>query len=405
MRAHRVGLAASGAALVYLGAQASAFGARAEGAPRAAFRSTSAIRFGVIADVQYADADDGTNFARTVKRHYRGALVQLTRAVAYWNDEPEPLAFVANLGDVIDGLCAKLGQSERALDDVLSRFRRVVTAEGGGVVHLKGNHELYNFPDVEELGKRLDGLAGSPEYCSFGLSPAGAVGAARSGSVRVIALDPYQVAMMSPSEQVRSEARRMLAQHNPHNVEGEGNWAVGLASDKRHFVPYNGALGTPQLQWLAAELRDAAALGQRVVVLAHTPLHPHACGGSTMPWDYEDALRVLRDEGGGGVVVAVFAGHDHTGGYAQDAGGFHHVTFQSPLNLGESGDCYGIVELDCERRFLAFHGPRLRDLLPARLAQGGALDNSPCRLTIDPLVSRAQPLPSVADNESQTVRV
>ncbi|KAJ1618103.1 hypothetical protein T492DRAFT_917127 [Pavlovales sp. CCMP2436] len=119
----QIGLAAcSSAALVYMGTQASLLGAHAEGSigSRARFSTSSgavrAIRFGVIADVQHADAPDGGNYARTVVRHYRGALAQLGRAVHFWNEEqPAPLDFVANLGDVIDGMCAKLGQSEAAL--------------------------------------------------------------------------------------------------------------------------------------------------------------------------------------------------------------------------------------------------------------------------------------------------
>lgn len=40
--------------------------------------------FGAIADVQYADCDDGWNFAKTRIRRYRGGLVQLARAVDVW---------------------------------------------------------------------------------------------------------------------------------------------------------------------------------------------------------------------------------------------------------------------------------------------------------------------------------
>lgn len=379
-RLRGLGFAASGCALVYLGAQASALGVRADSASRATGIITSggAIRFGVIADVQYADADDGTNFAKTVVRRYRGALVQLTRAVAHWNAQSEPLAFVANLGDVIDGLCAKLGQSERAMDDVMSRFEQVRTAPGGGVVHLKGNHELYNFPSKDDLARRANGLAGSPEYCSFTLP-------SHAAAVRVIVLDAYKIAMMSPGAEVRAQARAILGLHNPNDVEGEGNWAVGLAKDKRHFVPYNGALGREQLGWLGAELRQAAALGERVLVLCHTPLHPLACGGSTMPWDYEAVLQLLHAEGKG-AVVAVLAGHDHNGGYHRDsATGIHHLTFQSPLNKGAAGDSYGIIELDCDRLSLTVSGPSLADLLPPSLMEAhGPGQGAPLRLALRP---------------------
>lgn len=40
--------------------------------------------FGAIADVQYADCEDGWNFHQTYKRYYRGGLQQLKRAVDVW---------------------------------------------------------------------------------------------------------------------------------------------------------------------------------------------------------------------------------------------------------------------------------------------------------------------------------
>lgn len=40
--------------------------------------------FGVIADVQYADCEDGWNWNCTVPRYFRGALGQLRKAVDFW---------------------------------------------------------------------------------------------------------------------------------------------------------------------------------------------------------------------------------------------------------------------------------------------------------------------------------
>ena len=65
--------------------------------------------FGVIADVQWADVPDGFNYDRTIRRCYRGALDQLKDAVHWWG--AQQLHFIANLGDLIDGKNAQLGQS------------------------------------------------------------------------------------------------------------------------------------------------------------------------------------------------------------------------------------------------------------------------------------------------------
>eukprot|EP00966_Prymnesium_polylepis_P276803 6395248-Prymnesium_polylepis.1 len=42
--------------------------------------------FGIIADIQYCDCDDATNFAGTETRAYRDSLRQTRLAVDSWND-------------------------------------------------------------------------------------------------------------------------------------------------------------------------------------------------------------------------------------------------------------------------------------------------------------------------------
>lgn len=50
--------------------------------------------FGAIADVQYADLDDGWNYNKTYRRYYRAALLKLKRAVDVWiRDETHRLGF------------------------------------------------------------------------------------------------------------------------------------------------------------------------------------------------------------------------------------------------------------------------------------------------------------------------
>jgi hypothetical protein len=60
--------------------------------------------FGVIADVQWADSEDGFSYDRSVARRYRGAFRTLVRAVDWWRELPTPPSFIAQLGDIIDGI-------------------------------------------------------------------------------------------------------------------------------------------------------------------------------------------------------------------------------------------------------------------------------------------------------------
>lgn len=106
----------------------------------------------------------------------------------------------------------------------------------------------------------------------------------------------------------------------------------GLDRDdvRRRFVPYNGAVGEGQLAWLRAELEEASACGDRVVIASHVPLVAEAASPETVVWNAEEVLSVLHDAGKG-VVALVLSGHDHDGGFAVDAQGLPHLTLPSPM--------------------------------------------------------------------------
>lgn len=311
--------------------------------------------FGVVADVQWADAPDGYNYAKTVKRCYRGALTALENAVDWWANLPEPPMFIAQLGDLIDGMNGpdQLDRTESALEVALGHLDRLPCPS----VHLVGNHELYNF-DRAALSKAPWLRHGDREY--YGFSPA-------AGGWCVLVLDSYQISLIGHAEDDprRLKAVDLITRENP-NVHPDGrdggDWFDGMEGYRRRFVPYNGGFGADQLAWLRSELRSASRLGTRVIVLSHVPIHPEACSGGNMAWDYEEALDVLRSEEAGGTVAAVLCGHDHKGNYIRDEFGVHHCTFRSPLNKGEAGSAFGMVHVksDC----LEIRGPVMDDLLP-----------------------------------------
>lgn len=328
---------------------------------RALGRGGPVFTFGVIADVQLADIPDGSNFAKTSRRCYRGALVALSNAVDWWSALHSPPAFVAQLGDLIDGQNAKLGTSEAALSAALAHLDRAPCR----VVNLVGNHELYNF-NRAELARRLH-TAPAPAHKEFyGFAPA--------AGWRVLVLDAYQESIIGLEEgdPRRAAALRTLAKHNPNDLVHGDDWFRGVHGEARRFVPYNGGLGQEQLRWLRTELAAAAKADERVVVLSHVVLHPAACDGTTMAWDYHKALEAIRSSGR---VVAVLCGHDHKGRYHLDESGVHHLTFCSPLNRGADGSCHGLVRIHNDR--LELQGPRLDDLLPEGTA--AALGAKPCK--------------------------
>ena len=313
--------------------------------------------FGLIADVQWADDEDGYNYDRTVARRYRGAFRNLVRAVDWWLELAEPPNFIAQLGDLIDGINVKLEQSESSLAAALAELRRAPCP----AVNIVGNHELYNF-DRASLAEASWLRHGDKEFYSF--QPA--------AGWRMVVLDPYQMSLIghSPEDPRRLESVELIKRRNP-GVDPSGvggDWFKHVSGHDKRFVPYNGGLGREQLAWLRAELADASAAGERVVILCHVILHPKGCGGSTMVWDYPEALDAIRQTD---CVAAVLCGHDHFGQYHMDRQGVHHCTFCSPLNKGDEGSAFGLVRVFDDA--IEVCGPRVDDLLPTERKTNGVV--------------------------------
>jgi len=152
-----------------------------------------AVSFGLISDVQYADIDNALDPNGRMQRHYRGALDVLTRAVAHFSSHSPPLAFVAQLGDLIDGKNAEAGTSEAALAAVLAVIDRSTTP----FINLIGNHDLYNFNRdylAAKLGTRQPNRP--VEFYAFAPAP----------GWRVLVLDPFQEAVIGwPQEEPRRQ--------------------------------------------------------------------------------------------------------------------------------------------------------------------------------------------------------
>ena len=275
-------------------------------------------------------------------------------------------SFIAQLGDLIDGMNAATGQSEAALGAALAHLDRVPCPK----INILGNHELYNF-NRKRCAERLNTAPSGSEF--YSMVPA--------AGFRVIVLDAYQESIILPAGNGAESERRelssseqfqrtlaLLQANNPNDLRSNCDWSKGLTGDKRRFMPFNGGLGAKQLSWFRAELTAAAAAREKVLVLSHVILHPRACDGTTMLYDYEAALDAIA---AAGCVVGVLCGHDHRGGYHKDARGVHHLTFQSPLNKGADGHAYGLLAVHHDRFVVS--SPALADFLPSAVFANGTL--------------------------------
>lgn len=273
-----------------------------------------AYSFGVIADVQYAAKPTAG------ARHYATSLERLERAVATLNEED--LAFTVHLGDFVD-------EGLESLDRLSPVFEKLRSPRH----HVLGNHDFV--VPRPELVKKL----GMPAaYHAFAL-----------GDLRFVVLDGLAESVLGHvpgSEEAVAKARARLA-------------SLKQAGAKNAFA-WNGGLGEAQRSWLKEELERARRAKARVVLFCHLPVLARASTPHHLLWDHEEVHALLRDHRD--VVVAWFNGHDHAGGYANDAGQ-HHVTIQGMVEAPQK-NAFAVVDVYADRLEIRGFGKVPRRTLP-----------------------------------------
>ena len=220
---------------------------------------TPYLSFGVIADVQYADVEDGYNFAMTNRRYYRTALDMLQKAIESWthNKVLKP-AFLLQLGDVIDGKSKRSNISDKCLASVLEKFSHF----DGPIYHIWGNHEFYNFPrDKLQNGSLYSG----GQLYTKPVTNKGYYSAEPHPQLKVIALDCYEISLLG--SEIGTEEYEMAETYLKINTNEDKNDPGGLSGDDRRFVKYNGAVSEAQLKWLESCLKEAQRKQQNVIAI------------------------------------------------------------------------------------------------------------------------------------------
>ncbi|XP_067285825.1 manganese-dependent ADP-ribose/CDP-alcohol diphosphatase isoform X1 [Pseudorasbora parva] len=312
-------------------------------------RAGALFAFGIIADVQYADIDDGLNYLRTRRRFYRSSADLLRGAVRHW--EERRVKCVLQLGDIIDGHNSGRDASESALDAVMKEFEK----SSADVHHVWGNHEFYNFRRETLLASALNSApkagTGSDlivhDIYAYEFSPA--------PGFRFVILDAYDMSVIGrdASDEKHAQALELLRRRNG-NADLNQPPAYGL---EQRFVKFNGGFSSEQLQWLDGVLTLADQKQERVTLFSHLPVHPDATDPICLAWNYEDVLSVLRSHQ---CVVCFMAGHDHDGGFFTDGSGLHHLTLEGLIETPPQSSAFGTLHVFEDRMILEGSG-RTRD--------------------------------------------
>lgn len=272
------------------------------------------LRFGVITDAQYADADP------MGERHYRATPAKLKSAVA--DLATRKLPFTLHLGDFIDRDFKSFGAMLPLLEPL-----------GHPVFHLLGNHD-YGLSDAEK--SRVAQTLGMPhDYYTF-----------RHTGVRFLMLDTNSLSVYkhpagSPGDLAGNAVLRRMKEEGQPGAQ-----------------PWNGGIDDTQLAWMERELQASSAAGEIVLVCGHHPLLP--AGGEQM-WNPRPVLELLLKYP---CVKAWLNGHNHAGAYAIHQG-LHCVTFRSILHQPETNAWSTVAVLD-DRLIIEGHGREISRVLPFR---------------------------------------
>ena len=265
--------------------------------------SAAEFSFGLVADIQFArKPDEG-------RRRYGSSLQRLRAAVSDWSDEE--LAFVVQLGDLIDGRDTQ-GEGLEDLALVLEELGHTEVP----LWHVIGNHGL-------ELPRRVlqERLGLTQTWYAI-----------ERGPWRFLVLDALWLGTAGrlPDDPLALDAAAYLQHFGAGNPAGR---------ERAQARQWNGGLGPRQRAWLADELAQAADRGQRAVIFSHLPVLPASARAATVLWDQKDVLAILEHSP---AFVAWIAGHDHGGGYAQIAGR-HFLTLRGLVEAGEGENVYAVV--------------------------------------------------------------
>jgi hypothetical protein len=269
----------------FLKASAAAlFGLAAGGCNTLTAARGPALRFGLLTDFHYADAN------RSGTRYYRESLGKIREAVSKLRDER--VEFLAALGDLKDMVAGEPDTKTLsylvAVEDELKKF-------GGPLYHLLGNHDMDNLSKPQVLAA----------ITNTGITPNLSFYAFSRGGVRFVALDAC-------------------------HLEDGRDYDHGNFDYRNTWVP------APQLAWLRAEL---AAAREPVIVLCHQRLD---AAGDPFVKNSADVRAALEASG---KVLAAFHGHDHPGAHTL-VNGIHYYTLKAVVEgTGPENNSYAVAEV------------------------------------------------------------
>ena len=249
--------------------------------------------FGIVTDIQYADADKKGN------RDYRNSVIKLEKSVEELNGHD--LAFVVTLGDMIDHDYVSFDQPLKLLGKLKAPLYNVM-----------GNHDFeVDGKSKDQIRKRLKNKNG---YFGFTIN-----------EMVFIVLDGSDVSTFAHKK------------GSEKSKAGEAKLEEVKKAGANNAYNWNGGIGDKQLRWLEKTLKKADGANKNVVVFCHWPLLPE---NGTQLWNNKQLLSLINTHPS---VVAWIAGHHHAGGYEVN-GNIHHLIMKGMVEA-KSETSFGIMDV------------------------------------------------------------
>lgn len=277
-------------------------------------REKPLIRFGVLADPQYAALPPHP----TLNRHYQASKAKIAQALEVLDGEE--LAFIVTLGDLID-------RGWENFDVVLPLFE----TSRHECLFLPGNHDFLVEP--EHLAKVHDRLGMPAPYHHF----------ARDG-FRFVIIDGCEESLFA-------------TRHDPERHAQAVDRLAGLeAKGAINAKDWNAGISRTQFEWLRDVLDRAAWDGEKVVIMGHYPLYPDSDHNL---WDSAEVAAMIASYSN---VVAYLNGHQHTGNLGQ-LGNSWFVNFKGMVDTPDE-NAFSVVEIFADRIEIIGHGREESRTLP-----------------------------------------
>ena len=261
------------------------------------------LKIGLIADCQYCDCD----YNKKWDNDYRKSISRLETSVSTFNNSPTQLTF--HLGDFID-------RNFSSFNTINPIYESLTMPH----YHLLGNHD-FNVKDSLKP-QVLDQLQLTNPYYVV-----------NKNDWTFIVLDGTDISLYNS-----------IDIGNIQRADSIRNYY--LNQGRTQALPWNGAIGNAQLDWLDKELTRADKNLKKVIVLCHFPVLPL---GDANLWNDIEVIQTLEKHQS---VKAYINGHHHPGNYTIQ-NGIHYLTL---VGMVKSKNHNSFAEIELKRNKIIVKG-------------------------------------------------